>query len=234
MKRIPAISFTIIICLGLINSCEKKSQMEKLSAGEEKWVPIPLELPKPMFVGHSHPGSITHLEPVSHKPREPFLAPKEVINVALNKSVTSSEATPIIGSLDMIVDGEKEHYGDTIVELGPNKQWVAIDLGDEYELYAVVIWHFHKIAFRVYFDIVVQVSSDPDFENNLTTLFNNDIDNSLGLGTGTDMHYVEKAEGRLVNAKGIKARFIRLYSQGNSQNDYSHYIEVEAWGRPIP
>jgi hypothetical protein len=63
------------------------------------------------------------------------------------------------------------------------------------------------------------------------TLFNNDLDNSLGKGVGGDMHYIDKAEGKLVDGKGTKARYVRLYSQGNNQNDFTHYIEVEVFGK---
>ncbi|MHC4125212.1 MAG: hypothetical protein ACYSRR_02000, partial [Planctomycetota bacterium] len=71
-----------------------------------------------------------------------------------------------------------------------------------------------------------------DFTTNGRPLFNNDIDNSSGLGIGSDMHYVETAEGKLIDAKGQRARYVRLYSQGNSNDDFNHYIEVEVFGKP--
>jgi hypothetical protein len=46
------------------------------------------------------------------------------------------------------------------------------------------------------------------------------------------MNYVETAEGRLVDAKGSRARYVRLYSKGNSANPLNHYVEVEVYGRP--
>ena len=196
-----------------------------------KLVPIPLELPKPMFEGTpENLSGIENLEPDRKKPREPFLAPEGVTNVALNKPVTSSEMDPFIGTLDMIVDGDKEAPEGSVVELGIFDQWVVIDLEKEYELYAIVLWHYHKAA-RVYKDVVVQVSNDPEFITDVTTLFNNDLDNSLELGVGTDPHYVDKAEGKLIDAKGTKARYVKLWSQGNNSNDCSHYIEVEAYGK---
>ena len=85
----------------------------------------------------------------------------------------------------------------------------------------------------MYFDVIVQVSNKPDFMTDVTTVFNNDIDNSAGLGAGKHMHYVETSEGKLVDAKGIKAQYVRLYSNGNSFNDLNHYIEVEVFGRPV-
>ena len=85
----------------------------------------------------------------------------------------------------------------------------------------------------MYFDVVVQLADDPDFISNVRTLFNNDIDNSAGLGVGTDMHYVETNKGELIDAKGARARYVRLYSSGNNFNDLNHYIEVEVYGRPV-
>ena len=110
-------------------------------------------------------------------------------------------------------------------------QDVTIDLGAEYEIYAILLWHFHKQA-RVYFDVIVRVANDPDFITNVQTLFNNDHDNSSGLGLGSDMHYVETSEGKLIDARGVRARYVRLYSNGNSSNELNHYIEVEVFGKP--
>jgi hypothetical protein len=46
------------------------------------------------------------------------------------------------------------------------------------------------------------------------------------------MHYVETSEGKLIDAKGVRARYVRLHSQGNNSNDLNHYIEVEVFGKP--
>ena len=201
------------------------------AAADATLVPIPLELPKPMFVGTpENLSGVDNLEKPAGKSRAPFLAPAGVTNLALNKPVTGSEEEPVMGTLNMITDGDKEASEGSVVELGPFEQWVQIDLEESREIYAVVFWHYHKTP-RVYFDVVVQVSDDPDFTMDVTTLFNNDLDNSLGLGVGKDVHYVETAEGRLVDAKGVKGRYVRLYSQSNNQNDNSHYIEVEVFGK---
>jgi hypothetical protein len=94
------------------------------------------------------------------------------------------------------------------------------------------LWHFHKQP-RVYFDVIVQVSDDPNFIKNVSTIFNNDHDNSSGLGAGKDMNYVETAEGKLIDAKGIEGRYVRCYSNGNTNNDLNHYIEVAVYGTPL-
>jgi hypothetical protein len=217
---------------------EKPAEVEKeepaAPANTAGLVPIDIKLPKPMFVGTPQDTKVPNLEKPLGKARPPFLAPEGTKNVALGKPIASSDEEPIIGEIEMITDGDKEAADGSYVELGPFVQHVTIDLEGMYEIYAIVVWHYHKQA-RVYFDVVVQVADDADFITNVKTVFNNDIDNSAGLGVGKDMHYTETNEGRLfdVLAKGIKTRYVRLYSNGNTSNDLNHYIEVEVYGKPV-
>jgi hypothetical protein len=197
-------------------------------------VPIDIKLPKPMFVGTPTDTKVANLEKPLGKARPPFLAPEGTKNVALGKPIASSDEEPIIGEIEMITDGDKEAADGSYVELGPFVQHVTIDLEAMHEIYAIVAWHYHKQA-RVYYDVVVQVADDADFITNVKTVFNNDIDNSAGLGVGKDMHYMETNEGKLfdVLSQGIKARYVRFYSNGNTSNDLNHYIEVEVYGKPV-
>jgi hypothetical protein len=137
----------------------------------------------------------------------------------------------VIGEIDQVTDGDKKGADGSFVELGPGVQHVTIDLGAPHEVFAVLLWHFHKQP-RAYLDVVVQLADDAGFTKNVRTVFNNDHDNTAGMGAGQDMNYVETAEGRLVDAKGAKARFVRLWSSGNNANELNHYVEVEVFGRP--
>jgi hypothetical protein len=195
-------------------------------------VPIEIKLPKPMFIGTPQNIQVPNLETPANKPRVPFLAPKGTANIALHKPVTSSFGQPITGELDMITNGDKEGVDGSYVELGPGVQSVTIDLGAESDIYAIVVWHYHATA-RVYKDVVVQVADDSDFITNVKTVFNNDNDNTAGLGIGDNKNYVETAEGKLIDAKGVRGRYVRLYSNGNNANDLNHYIEVEVYGKPV-
>jgi hypothetical protein len=190
-------------------------------------------LPRAQFVGT--PENITgvpNLEKPLGRPRPPFLAPRGTINVAKHREVTSSDSNPIIGELSYVTDGDKEATEQSLLELGPMQQWVQIDLAALHNIYAVVVWHNHRQA-KVYFDVIVQVSNDPDFINDVTTIFNNDHDNTSGLGVGADMNYVETNEGKLIDARGVQARYVRLYSRGNHADDMNHYTEVEVFGKPV-
>ena len=78
---------------------------------------------------------------------------------------------------------------------------MQIDLGASRALYAILAWHYHSQA-RVYRDVIVQVSDDANFKTGVTTVFNNDHDNSSKLGAGQEKEYIEVAEGKLIDPKG--------------------------------
>jgi hypothetical protein len=195
-------------------------------------VVLKTQLPKPLFVGTPVPLNVPNLEPPTKGKRPDFMVPAGTINLAKNKKVTASDDNPDVGTLDMIVDGDKDGSEGSWVELGPGKQWVQIDLARDVNIFAVLIWHFHSQA-RVSRDVVAQISDDATFKSGVTTIFNSDFHNELGLGTGKDMSYIETYQGKLIDAKGVKGRYVRLYSNGNTANKLNHYIEVEVWGKPV-
>jgi hypothetical protein len=194
--------------------------------------PVEIRLPKPMFGGTPQDGRTPRLEQPRGSPRPPFLAPVGTTNVALGKPVSSSDPEPVIGNLNAITDGDKEATDGSFVELSPGPQYVTIDLQERCEIDAVLVWHFHRWA-RVYRDVVVQISDDPAFKRTVQTIFNNDADDTLGLGAGRDLSYVETYEGKLMEGKGARGRYVRLFSNGSSHDDLNHYIEVEVYGQPL-
>jgi len=225
LKILISIIMIIVLAFSSAPAQDKKPKEAK------KLVPIEIKLPKPMFIGTPQNMKVPHLEKPLGKPRPPFFAPAGTINAALGKPISSTDEEPIIGEIEMITDDDREAVDGSFVELGPFTQHVTIDLGKKHNIYAVVLWHFHKQP-RIYFDVIVQAADDPDFITNVKTIFNNDIDNSSGMGVGKDMHYVETAEGKLIDAKGVQGRYVRCYSNGNSNNDLNHYIEAAVFGTP--
>jgi hypothetical protein len=195
-------------------------------------VPVKVKFPTPQFVGTEKDIRAPRIRPVQTKPGPPFLAPPGTRNVALSKPVSSSDPEPFIGELAMVTDGDKEASEGSFVELGPLLQHITIDLRVEHEIYGIRLWHYHQQP-RVYFDVIVQTSNDPNFAAGVNTIFNNDMDNSAGLGKGEAMHYVDTRFGQLIDAKAAHARYLRLYSNGNTTDDLNHYIEVEVYGRPV-
>ena len=235
--------FILIGAVLLLACCDKpapeptdpgsdKNATTEPAAEEEKMVPLPIELPEAMFAGTPTNIVDDNLEKPLGKPRPILYVPEGTTNVALGKPIKSTDEYPIIGTIDQINDGDAEASDSSLVELGPFEQNITIDLEGKYDIYAILFWHYHAQG-RVYYDIVVQTADDAEFTTNVKTLFNSDIDDSLGLGTGEDKHYIETAEGKLVDAKGIEARYVRLHSAGNSEDAMNHYLEVAVFGKPV-
>lgn len=197
-------------------------------------VPLKLDLPAPVFAGtpKDAPQGVD-VEPVPKNPPAPLKVPADVRNLAPAAKISSSDHAASAATLAKIVDGKKDADQDSIVMLRKGLQWVEFDLGAPQEIYAVVFWHAHDVA-KVYKSVVVQIADDPDFTANVRTLFNNDRDNSAGFGVGTDRQYFETYMGKIVDAKGAPARYVRLYSHGSTDSALNEYTEVEIYGRPAP
>lgn len=221
--------FSLALAAGLMAAASAQDA-DKPADVPADYEQVAIELPEPFFGGTPIDYWGPNLEPESFKDRDPFFAPKGVTNVALNKKVSSSFADPMVGDLEQVTDGDKNYAKGSLVELGSGVQWVQIDLEKETEIYAVLVWHFHE-GKRVYFDVVVQAANDPEFKDGVTVIYNNDHDNSAGLGAGKDKEYVENYQGRLIKADAVKARYVRLYTNGNTANEMNHYVEVEVYGK---
>jgi hypothetical protein len=197
------------------------------------WVPLKLKLPSPVFAGTpkaAPPG--TTVEPLSSKPAPPVMIPRNARNIAPGKKITSSDRNATRADLAKITDGDKEAEGSSIVLLRKGLQWVQFDLGRPSELFAIAVWHAHDTP-KIYHSVIVQVADDEDFTDNVRTLFNNDMDNSSGLGAGTNRQYFETFQGKTIAANGARARYVRLYSRGSTDSPLNEYTEVELYGRPV-
>jgi len=229
MKKVVA--GVVLVVMGLAFVAEAgcgTCAASKKAAGDG--VKLALKLPKPLFIGTPKKLKTDNLEPArGGKPRPPLYVPKGVANLATGKDVGGSDDMPIIGEMEQITDGDKEGGDGSYVELGPGRQYIQVDLGKSAAIHAIAIWHYHSQA-RVYRDVIVQLADDPDFITGVTTVFNNDHDNSSGLGAGKDKEYIETYEGRPIGVKGAKARYVRMYSNGSTSSEMNHYIEVEVYG----
>jgi hypothetical protein len=160
-----------------------------------------------------------------------MMVPPDLKNLAKGAKITSSDKNATQEMLEKITDGDKEAADQSIIFLRKGTQYVQFDLGAPSEIFAIVIWHAFNAA-KVYHDVVVQIADNADFTQNVKTIFNNDQDNSSGLGVGTDREYFETHEGKLIDAKGVKAQFIRFYSKGSTESALNEYTEIEIYGRP--
>lgn len=203
----------------------------------EKLVPLEIKLPPAPFASEPviyDPSG--RWEKMPDKPLPPIMVPPGTTNLSQGKPVRSSDPRPLMGALAEITDGKKEcvesrselEVGKVVLHRG--KQWIQIDLQASHPIYAIVVWR-HLSRMFGYHAVVVQVADDADCTQNVRTLFNNDYENLLGFGAGTNLLYVETFEGKLIEAKGARARYVRLYSQGNTRNELNGYNEVEVYGQ---
>jgi hypothetical protein len=232
MKISRKSGWQVLLCLSvafnLLLAC-------KPVAGEppkEGMVPLEIKLPPPAFKGTPKDIQLSdYVEPLSDKPRAPMMVPPGLKNLAPTAKITSSDANATPETLAKIVDGDKEASDQSIIFLRKSTQYVQMDLGSPSEIFAIVIWHAHNTA-KVYRDVIVQFADDAAFTQNVRIVFNNDQDNSSKLGVGKDREYFETNEGKLINAKGEKAQFIRFYSKGSTESALNEYTEIEVYGRP--
>jgi hypothetical protein len=221
-------SLSLAVVLNLLLAC-------KLVAGDppkEGQIPLEIKLPSPAFKGTPKDIQLSsYVEPLSDKPRPPMMVPAGLKNLATGAKVTSSDANATPETLAKITDGDKEASDQSIIFLRKGTQYIQMDLGAPSELFAIVIWHAHNSA-KVYHDVIVRIADDVEFSKNVRTIFNNDQDDSSKLGAGTDREFFETNEGKLINAKGEKAQFIRFYSKGSTESALNEYTEIEVYGRP--
>ena len=224
-----------------LSSCGKKAETTATESGSNTTaapaapggtaggVPLVSTLPPELIEGTPKPMKVPNLVQAPTKAPE-FLVPEGTVLLSKGKKVTSSDDNPIIGDLTLITDGEKDAGEGYFVELLDGTQWVQIDLEKSASLSAIWLWHFHSQK-RAYNDVIIQISDDAEFKTGVTTIYNNDYDESSKMGKGTDNPYVESRFGLIADAKNTKGRYVRLYSKGNTSNEMNHYIEVEVFGK---
>ena len=191
-----------------------------------------LSLPAPTLKGTPEqlptgPG----IEANSDKAPAALQIAKGAKNVALGKPVTTSVKPFSETQPDALTDGKKEAFDYDTVEMKKGSQWVQVDLGAAFNIQAIAIWHDHRYI-QVMHDVIVQVSDDPEFKTGVTTLFNNDTDNSSGLGVGTDREYFERHFGRAFDGKNAKARYVRGYTKGSHLSALNCWQEIEVYALP--
>lgn len=228
-----------VICGALaLSSCGKKETTAASDPAGNSGVPsigtvggvaLTTELPPELIEGTPKPITVPNVLPPPAKAPE-FKVPEGTVLLSKGKKVTASDNEPLIGELSLVTDGDKRAGEGYFVELLDGLQWVQIDLEKSAELHAIWLWHFHSQK-RAYHDVIIQVSDDPEFKTGVTTVYNNDYDDSAKMGKGKDRPYVETRFGLIADPKGAKGRYVRLYSSGNTANEMNHYIEVEVYGK---
>jgi hypothetical protein len=200
-------------------------------AADKALKPLVLKLPEPTLRGTPEDLPMgPNIDPPPKEDPAPLMIPEGSKNVAEGKPVTSS-VKPFTGELSQVTDGKKEAFDSDAIEMRSGSQWVQVDLGAEHEIHAVAMWHDHRYI-QITRDVILQVSNDPEFKTGVTTLYNNDFDDSSKQGAGKDKEYFETRWGRVVETKGVKGRYVRGYSKGTSLTGLNCWQEIEVYGAP--
>ena len=148
---------------------------------EERKVLLKTDFPPYLFSMNAPVGFLaTNLETNRSRGKREFYVPVGTANLAFHKPVTAS-CRAAAGNLAMVTDGNK--FGDDgWMELEAGKQWVQVDLQKSSEIFAVFVWHYYY-QIRVYMNVVVAISDDPEFKKDVKVVFNNDIEKIGGVGT---------------------------------------------------
>ena len=221
MKTTSDLLISFCILAGIVSACQKNIDLKEIILDFD-----------------SHTGATPAYDPdrvmPSHlsknKDYKPFMIDSEVMNLALYKPVNASDK-PVSGELEQLTDDIKTS-GEFDFVGGP--AWVQVDLEEAISIHAIVVWHHYKNA-DIFDDVIVCVSDDEDFSRNVITLYNNDHDNSSGIGMGVDSAYISSVWGNIIDARdqsytGTTARFIRVYTNRNVDGTVPRYLEIAAYG----
>ncbi|MFX3635945.1 MAG: hypothetical protein ACE3L7_28625 [Candidatus Pristimantibacillus sp.] len=148
-------------------------------------------------------------------------------NIALGKTAVSGS---YMNNSVRVTDGLSAN-ADQYAGLDQGLQWMTIDLGQSYEVSSIKMWRYFG---RAYKDVIVQLSETSDFSSGVSTVFNNDANNSAGQGIGADAEYTETSAGKTITFTPMQARYVRFWSNGNSVNVWNHYVETEVYGISLP
>ncbi len=152
-------------------------------------------------------------------------------NVALGKPVTfTTETAPFQGSAmpASLTDGVTDPW-NVLGSLPGQMGFAIVDLGDTYTVDRIIAKAFHDWRFD---DVILQTALDKDFTQGVYTVFNNDTDNSVGAGKGTDGIWQDVAGsmGQVFKFEPQAMRYIRFHNC-SIQNDsrFSIWEEIQAY-----
>jgi hypothetical protein len=163
----------------------------------------------------------TSSEEVEASPEKVILTVEEAsteagANVALGKPVTESTGKSL-SRPDLITDGNKTSgiTGSSGYAHTSRAGEVQVDLQQVYSLDSIKLYMWYGDG-RMYNDTRVRVSADG---SNWETVFD----------VAVDGNYATSAEGKEIKLNGKNVRYIRSYSNGNTSNADTHWIEIEAF-----
>lgn len=143
----------------------------------------------------------------------PAFGGEEPENFALEKPVTGSGGVGQ-GAYELLTDGNTA--SDPYIG-GPT--WVQVDLEEVYKIDTIKLWHYYADG-RTYHNNKVALSLKGDFLGEEIVVFDTDEN---------DKEYPETAAGKTITFEPVKAKYIRAWIGGNTVNQWSHWVELQAF-----
>jgi len=192
--------------------------------------------PKPFFRSGPWQCDLPNLErPSPDSVIKKFLVPHGTQLVSLGKPVRTSVAPIEDSNPGMLTDGDMSSGDGTILVLPPGPQWVQVDLGETLRVEKIHLWHDQRRSRNdVYRDVVVELSQKEDFSGDSRGIFNADLKNVHGRGSGEDPAYIETNHGRVIDAASWPARYVRVWGSGSYNDGHHRYAELHVYAREMP
>ncbi len=169
----------------------------------------------------------------------------EVVNLALNKTAAARWAVDDLNAAtnnerpaSMAVDGNRStgncnvNYADFGADNRDESSYLQVDLGNIYKVSSIQLYRYWNGG-RIYKGTVIALAeNEADFaDKTATVIYNSDVDNTHGFGTGEDATYAETGDGKTFTlSEKVKARYVRVYMHGSNGGQTNHIVELEVYG----
>ena len=134
-------------------------------------------------------------------------------NLALNKRVDTNSDYAGRWNLTDGDTGESAKPEDLL-----DATQVTVDLGQPMLINTIKLWHYWADG-RTYHHNKVAVSLENKFDGEEITVFDSQYDGE----------YAESREGKTLVFNPIETRYIRCWADGNSVNQWTHFVELQAF-----
>ena len=169
-------------------------------------------------------------------------------NLALNMPVSSGSSNnpnfSFSGSVNALINDGVVNASDSTMVATNRAGYAQIDLGEIVEIDYMHLWRYWNDSRTFYATVFVVSETVAGFSSGegRTVLYNTCTDAGSadrggdvhGFGVGKDIPVPESATGLKVNANGVKARYVRVYSNGSTANTYTHWAELMVYGWVLP
>ncbi|WP_262680938.1 DUF5123 domain-containing protein [Paenibacillus sp. J5C2022] len=138
-----------------------------------------------------------------------------------------------------LTDGSTASGTSVVGNTGYPIAYVQLDLGTFKDVSMFKMFFQASSHLYTYKDLAIQVSETADFYDAFT-IYNNDEDNSIGLGYGEDEEFIATPSGTTIMMAPKKARYIRFWVGGYESGDgvaspLTYIKELEVYGtNPTP